>query len=79
VEHNVAGLEIPVHDVVVVQDLQPADDVAQDFECFLFGQPAQLLDVLLQVAPVAVLADQVQVALRAESQKPYTLARPKAG
>lgn len=55
-------------DIVIMEDVQPANNIPQNLEGFLFGEPAELLDVLLEVAPIAVLANQVQITVGAMSK-----------
>lgn len=65
-DHDVLGLEVPVHDLELVQVHDRLHDVADDEGALELVQEPALLDVLVQVLAVDVLGDDVLVRLRVD-------------
>ena len=63
VEEDVIGLEVPMHDVVLVEDLEGFEELFEDEEGFFFLEGVFLPEEPLQSAAVAVLVDEVEVVL----------------
>lgn len=60
-DHNILRLEVPVHDLQLVEVHDSLHDVANDECAFELVQVFAFLDVLVQVLPVNVLSDDVFV------------------
>ena len=61
VEEDVVWLKIPVHDVVLVEDLEGVDELFENEKGLFFGYDSVLAEHALEGASVAVLVDEVEV------------------
>jgi hypothetical protein len=60
-EEDVLGLYVSVHDVVPVEHLECLQQLPEGLQGFFFGEGSFFFDDLVEVAPVAVLVDEVVV------------------
>lgn len=60
-KENVIGLEIPVHDVVLIEFFERLQQLPEDDECFLLPEGFLFLEEGLEGAAIAVLIYEVEV------------------
>lgn len=61
VHEDVSQFEVSMHDLVLVEGLEGVEDLEEELDGFLLGERLVLLEVLGEVALVAVLQDEVEV------------------
>jgi hypothetical protein len=61
VHEDVGEFEIAVHDLVLVECLEGIEDLDEELDRFLLGEGLVLLEVLGEVALVAVFEDEVEI------------------
>lgn len=61
VEKDVAGLDVPVHDVEPDQDLECPEEISQVGQCFLLSEASLGLDLLFECPSIAILINEVVV------------------
>jgi hypothetical protein len=58
---DVGQLQIPMDDLVLVQMVEPVDELAHNADALVLNEVTFLLDIRVQVSVVAVLHDQIIV------------------
>jgi len=61
VKEDVVGLKVPVHDVVLIEDLKGIDELFEDEESLFFRDDSIFPENAFEGASVAVLVDKVEV------------------
>ena len=60
-KQNIFGLDVPVHDVVPIQNFEGLEKLPEDMECLFLGEGALLFEGLEEGPPIAVLVYKVVV------------------
>jgi hypothetical protein len=60
-EENIIGLHVPVHDVVLVENLEGIEQLLEDEESFSLSELLLLGEQVLESAPIAIFVNEVEV------------------
>ena len=68
-EENVVGLEVSVHDVILIKNLEGLKELLKDQESALLIQNILLPQHSLESASIAILIDEIKIVLRLQHIK----------
>ena len=60
---DVGEFQIPVKNFVLVEMRKSMDKLTHSFDSFILGQVSALFDVCIEISPIAILHNQVEVIL----------------